>query len=99
MSETKVTESCGCVFRDLSVPCRNPECEICRAAFQETVKTWEVEVRVNGTDILTIGSSHLCGVNNIDDYADTVRMAAEHLLAFIGLPAPSREDIDHGTSG
>lgn len=23
------TESCGCVFRDLNVPCRNPECKIC----------------------------------------------------------------------
>ncbi|TIU88841.1 MAG: hypothetical protein E5W06_00300 [Mesorhizobium sp.] len=23
------TESCGCVFRDLNVPCRNPECKVC----------------------------------------------------------------------
>ncbi|RWE37456.1 hypothetical protein [Mesorhizobium sp.] len=23
------TGSCGCVFRDLNVPCRNPECKIC----------------------------------------------------------------------
>ncbi len=56
-------------------------------AFTEPVRTWEVEVRVNGTDILTIGSNHMCGINNIDDYADTVRMVAEHLLSFIGSDA------------
>jgi hypothetical protein len=27
--ETRVTESCGCVFRDLNVPCRDPLCKIC----------------------------------------------------------------------
>ncbi|RUU15501.1 hypothetical protein EOD10_11805 [Mesorhizobium sp. M7A.T.Ca.TU.009.01.3.2] len=57
------------------------------AAFTGPVKTWEVEVRVNGTDILTIGSNHMCGINNIADYADTVRMVAEHLRAFIGTDA------------
>lgn len=55
-------------------------------AFTQPVQTWEIELRVNGTDILTIGSNHLCGINNIDDYGDTVRMAAEHMLAFIGRP-------------
>lgn len=53
-------------------------------AFTEPVKSWEVEVRVNGTDILTIGTTHSCGINNIDDYAETIREAANHLLAFIG---------------
>ncbi len=55
-------------------------------AFTEPVRTWEVEIRVNGTDILTIGNTHLCGISNIDDYAETVREAARHLLAFIGSP-------------
>lgn len=27
-----VTESCGCVFRDLNIPCRNVTCKICHTA-------------------------------------------------------------------
>lgn len=60
------------------------------ADFAQPIQTWEVELRVNGVDILTIGSSHLAGIHNINDYADTVRMAAQHLLAFIG-PSPTEE--------
>lgn len=52
--------------------------------FSEKVQGWEVGLRINGTDILTIGSQHLAGIENIDDYADTVRTAAQHLLSFIG---------------
>jgi hypothetical protein len=49
-------------------------------------KTWEVEIRVNGETILTLGSSHLSGIENIDDYANDVRNCAQHLLSFIGEP-------------
>lgn len=45
-------------------------------------KTWEVEVRVNGETILTIGSNHLSGVEDPD--ADIIRTCAEHLLGFVG---------------
>ena len=58
------------------------------ALFTDPVQGWEVVVRVNGTSILAIGSNHLSGITNVDDYADTVRRAAEHLLSFIG-PEPS----------
>lgn len=47
-------------------------------------ETWEVTVSVNGESILTIGSSHLSGVDNIDDYADRIRDCALHLRSFIG---------------
>ena len=49
-------------------------------------KTWEVEIRVNGDTVLTLGSSHLSGIENIDDYVDDVRNCAQHLLSFIGDP-------------
>ena len=51
---------------------------------------WEVEIRIGGERVLTIGHSHLSGIPNIDDYGDTVRTCAEHLLSFIGSgdPAP-----------
>jgi hypothetical protein len=48
---------------------------------------WEVEVRVDGESVLVIGS-HLSGVSNIEDFADVVRQAGEHLLSFIGPAAP-----------
>lgn len=48
------------------------------------VQSWAVTVAVNGEDILTIGSTHLSGIENIDDYADAVRTCAKHLLSFIG---------------
>lgn len=48
-------------------------------------ETWEVEIRVDGETILTIGSGgRLCGVENIEDHADLVRHCAEHLNCFIG---------------
>lgn len=47
-------------------------------------QSWEVEVRVNGDHILTIGTTYLAGVSNIEDYADIVRQAGNHLLSFIG---------------
>ena len=53
------------------------------------VQSWEVEVRVNGDSVLTIGgegAAHIAGIENIDDYARTVETCAHHLLAFIGWP-------------
>lgn len=51
---------------------------------QQDPHHWEVSVAVNGENILTIGSTHLCGIENITDYHDQIRSCAEHLLAFIG---------------
>ena len=46
---------------------------------------WEVDVRVCGERVLTIGShGHLSGYENIHLYSDAVRAAAEHLQSFIG---------------
>lgn len=52
------------------------------------VHSWEVEVRINGETILTIGglgAAHVAGVENIDEYAETVRQAAAHLESFVGI--------------
>lgn len=48
------------------------------------VQHWGVDIRVNGERVLTIESNCLSGIDNISDYADTVRECAHHLLAFIG---------------
>jgi hypothetical protein len=46
---------------------------------------WEVDVRVCGERVLTIGShGYLSGVEDIDRYGDAVRAASEHLRSFIG---------------
>lgn len=58
------------------------------------VKSWEVEIRINGESVLTIGgkaAAHVAGIENIVDYADTVRDAAQHLISFIGMPIPNCE--------
>jgi len=50
---------------------------------------WEVEVRVDGERVLTIGShGYLCGYHDIDRFGDAVRAAAEHLKSFIGSGEP-----------
>jgi len=46
--------------------------------------TWEVTVNVEAKHVLTIGSDHLAGVENIDDHADTILTCAQHLVSFIG---------------
>jgi hypothetical protein len=56
------------------------------------IKHWEVEVRVNGESVLTIGHNHLSGADNIDDYANEVRECAYHLLSFIGETRYNREN-------
>lgn len=51
------------------------------------VQSWEVEVRINGETVLTIGglgAAHVSGIENIDEYAETVRQAAAHLESFVG---------------
>lgn len=51
------------------------------------VQSWEIEIRINGKSVLTIGglgAAHVAGIENIDEYADVVREAAQHLLSFIG---------------
>lgn len=50
---------------------------------------WEVSVRVDGEDMLTIGShGYLAGYSEIDRYGDAIRAAAEHLASFIGTGEP-----------
>ena len=41
---------------------------------------------VNGENVLYISHNELSGVDNIEDYADEIRIAAENLLSFIGKP-------------
>jgi len=60
-------------------------------------KSWEVEVRLQGTRILTLGHDHLAGVYDIDKYADAVRTCGEHLLAFIGNGEPVECFACHGS--
>lgn len=64
--------------------------EIEKLTPQETdylrIETWAVSVDVNAETILTIGSNHLSGVNNIEDYRQTIINCAKHLLAFVGEP-------------
>lgn len=52
---------------------------------------WEVEVRVSGERILTIGHSHVSGVSEpeLERYAEVVRNCAEHLRSFIGSGEPT----------
>lgn len=48
---------------------------------------WEVEVRVDGEQVVTIGSEgYLAGLADaeLDQHAEAVREAGKHLLAFIG---------------
>ncbi len=60
-------------------------------------QTWEVSVSVDGETVLTIGSNHLSGVEDIDRHADAIRSCAQHLLAFIGEPtAPDAQSIRSG---
>ena len=40
------------------------------------MRYFEVELRVLGKKVLTIGSNCLCGVNDIDTYRDEVLAAA-----------------------
>lgn len=52
--------------------------------------SWEVTVRLDGDDILTIGSAYLAGVSEPFSPAQeqAIREAGRHLLAFIGTGEP-----------
>lgn len=52
------------------------------------VEHWGVDIRINGERVLTIESNCLSGIDNIDDYRETVIECARHLLAFIGEDKP-----------
>lgn len=46
---------------------------------------WQVAVEVDGLSVLIIGDQHLSGIDDIEKlFADIVRLAAGHLLSFIG---------------
>ncbi len=65
-------------------------------------KDWEVEVRICGEQVLTIGSSgYLAGLSDIDQYGDTVRACAQSLASFIGdgEPTPCFACRDEGDEG
>lgn len=52
------------------------------------MRHFRVEVSVNGEPVLSIETEMLAGVPNIDEYAQEIRHAAHHLLAFIGPENP-----------
>ena len=45
---------------------------------------WSVTVSINGEPVLTIEPHMLAGIPDIDQYADQVREAGQHLVAFAG---------------
>jgi hypothetical protein len=47
-------------------------------------KQWEVELRVDGEPVLTIGTGGLSGDPEIMQHEDIIRKAAEHLNGFAG---------------
>ena len=47
---------------------------------------WSVTVEVDGEPVLTIGHNHLSG--HPEPNEEAIRIAAHHLLAFIGDPHP-----------
>jgi hypothetical protein len=49
-----------------------------------TNEHWSVEIQIDGENKLYISHNELSGVDNISDYADTIRMIARQLLGFIG---------------
>jgi hypothetical protein len=47
-------------------------------------KHWSVEIKINGENVLYISHNELSGIDDVEKYADEIRMCAKHLLAFIG---------------
>lgn len=45
---------------------------------------WRVVVSIEGKEVLAIEPEMLAGVPEIDAYGDTIRIAAHHLMSFIG---------------
>jgi hypothetical protein len=56
-------------------------------------RSWEVTVRVDGDEVLTIGVGEIdqwvAGEADIQEYASEVRQAGQHILAFIGDGEPT----------
>ena len=57
---------------------------------------WAVTVSPDGEEIVTIESNLLSGREITAEDEATIRMAAHHLLAFIGDPTPSTRQRDDG---
>ena len=49
-----------------------------------TEEHWSVEIKIDGENKLYISHNELSGVDNVSDYADTIRMIARQLMGFIG---------------
>lgn len=45
---------------------------------------WRVVVSIEGREVLAIEPEMLAGIPEIDAYDDTIRVAARHLMSFIG---------------
>ena len=58
-----------------------------RVLRQMSRQSWSVSVERNGDRILTIADRELAGKDLTSEDGETIRMAARHLLAFIGEPA------------
>lgn len=52
------------------------------------MRHFRITVAVNGDEVIAIETEMLAGVPNVDDYAEEIRAAAQHLLAFIGPENP-----------
>lgn len=52
-----------------------------------TEEEWSVEIKLDGENKLYISHNEVSGVDNISDYADTIRMIARQLMGFIGKEA------------
>jgi hypothetical protein len=48
------------------------------------IQHWGVDVRVNGKHVLTIESNCVFGKDLSDIDKDAIRLAASHLMAFVG---------------
>jgi hypothetical protein len=82
---------------------RSQPCADASALARGADEYWSVSIAFNGVNILTIGQSKysgdLSGVPNIEDYADIVRLAAEHLASFIGPDEPQSCFVCGGDCG
>jgi len=62
--------------------------------------SWEVTVRLDGDDVLTIGGGGHCYLAGVSDFTEAqeraIRDAGRHLLAFIGTGEPMRCFICQG---
>jgi hypothetical protein len=57
---------------------------LCGGVFMAITEHWRVVVFADGEQILAIEPEMLAGADITDDYADTIRHCARHLLSFVG---------------